>query len=348
MSIFIDRELVHKLFVAINFKKTPKEFVFLSITIALISSVCVYCEPRSLDEVRAHYFGVDPLHPSADSALGRYIQETGATSLIRRFLTAPPGSTNPPSELGPERLVVAVSEKSHDALFRYFSESNLLGQMHTPNQSTLNIVFRKQAGSYALVGGRPVRNQNAGSLWFPLIFSDLEAVRLEDYFRLRFYEIGQLINDEADPYGPVNGWGGCTYWFGEIPVGLTRVESYSVAAGPTDSDGSHPRQKSLVPYTRPRNQVTLPPWELPLYRKVWAVPGYQMLSDLLGLSQNDFRGEFANPGWLAYTMSGAVSASRLPVVFRYQVNHQEVIPPDFSIEANPSLVRASHQKIGEK
>jgi hypothetical protein len=98
-----------------------------------------------LKEVQTLVYGSNPLKPSPESLLGRYIQESGAQTVIRKFKQGPGKNT----AFGPNRLVVAVSEKSFEIYQKYFSRAEFLVHVHTPNQGTLLLSHNGKAGSYA-------------------------------------------------------------------------------------------------------------------------------------------------------------------------------------------------------
>jgi hypothetical protein len=146
----------------------------------------------------------------------------------------------------------------------------------------------------------------------------------------------RLVDYEDQPYSARSEWLGCTYWFGNIPLGDTRVAEYAFPAR-NDPEGSHPIVKRLSHYTRSW-AGNMDSTTLNAVRRVWAVPGHQQLADTLGVRTANLRAEFANPGWLAYTLLGSVDTSRVPVVFLIVRDETQPIDPDFATRISPRFV----------
>ncbi len=292
---------------------------------------------KTLDEMKTLTFGSDPLHPDPESLLGRYLSETGATALIRTFLRAPASSTLPPSVPGPEKLVVAVSDRSFTAFSRYFSVEHLLFHYHTPRQDTLNLAYHGRMGAYAN-HNRRIEFGVAGTLLIPILFSEDESRALTHFFNLASVdsiiarEPWNLKSSTGESYAPTDGYAGeCTYWFGNIPVGAQQVSTYE-HANKNDANGTQPFIKNLVEYSSVRRNGRLQPLtrrESEKTHLVWSVPGRQQLGELLGQREAKLRGELANPGWVAYTLLGSVGTDRVPVVFRLVPDHTLPMDPNF-------------------
>lgn len=309
----------------------------IALSIAQAGSQLAISSEKTLEEMRILTYGPDPLHPAPESLLGRYLAETGATTVIRTFLRAPAGSIHPPSVPGPEKLVVAVSDRSFAAFSRYFSAEHLLIHYHTPRQNTLVLAFKGRMGSYAN-HNRAMDFGTVGTLLMPILFSEAESHALTKYFNLASVdslvvrEPWILKNSSGEAYAPYDGYAGqCTYWLGNIPVGAQLSDAYEHASA-TDPDATHPISKRLVDYSlivkngRPQ---TLTRRESEMLHLVWSVPGRQQLGELLGQREAKLRGELANPGWAAYTLLGSVSTDRVPVVFRFVADHTLPIDPTF-------------------
>ncbi len=284
----------------------------------------------TLAETQLLLHGGNPLRPTADSLLGKYLQETGAATVVRTFPRGPaagPGST---ARQGPERLVVAVSEQTMPAFLKYFSGENLLGHLHTPGQGTLYLSFRAKVGSYGSMSGE-MRMPTEGTIMPEILLKTSEAQRAEQFFDLASRN-GSVAQRpwELPNYCATGGYDSCTHWVGNIPVGDRLVTEYKFP-GAIDSYASN----QVPPTTDPRVQP-LRPYENsnPLVHRVWKVPGNEQLADVIGLGPQNLAGRLANPGWVAHSLTGVAPIGRVPVVFYFVGDARAPIAADFALGIN--------------
>lgn len=323
---------------------------------------------RTLAETQELIYGEDPKNPAPESLLGLYLQETGASHLMRRYAR---GAT-PEEGAGAPKLTIALNPAQRKTFLKYFDIPELLMHYHTPGQGTLLIFFNGTKWSYAgsSQSGLSANSFTDEGLLLPFILlSSSEANRMANYI-----ELGMLNGGLAKQpwnlagYCAKGGYNSCTHWFGEIPLGDKKVKSYSFP-GNVDQYASgevrspRPQRQILKPYWNSRNFQTqiqnqsranpahpsLRPsdpgfgdlqnpqrlYEVVerLVRLVWQVPGYQPMGDLLGQEDAKLRAEFANPGYVACVLLGRVKATRVPVVFRAQA--AAALNPDFQTQISP-------------
>jgi hypothetical protein len=277
-----------------------------------------------LAEVRELYVGANPLSPTPDSLVGRYLAESGATSLVRRF-PVEPGS----QQMGPERLVVAVSAESLPLFKKYFTRPT--------HFSVTGHNFVTHNGKVSSHSSRFADFRLPGTAHTPLsatLLKTTEAERMDNYFRLLKETMGtggSWGNPAMQPwrmpgYCATSAYGTCTQWIGNVPVGDRLVTSYRYP-GPVDRYGTRlpndtggPREAPLAPYAG----------GTPLFRRVWKAPaGNEQLAYVLGLGAQNERAELTNPGWVISSLLGPISQERVPVVFVVEPNHRTPIPADF-------------------
>lgn len=270
----------------------------------------------TLPETRELLFGLDPLNPSAESLLGQYLKETGATTSVRSFTDHAGGGQ------GPQRLVVSLSAESTPAFLKFFQRKEWM--------SVINHAWMVHDGQVITHGQAvsPFRAPNSDFNPYPVVvLTPSEGQRMSQYLKLFTRDRMGVVpgdywyNHASAPwnlqgYCARSAWGGCTQHMGNIPIGDTRVIEYTV---PGDQAGGPGLVQRLKPYAS--NDA--------LIKRVWKVPGNQQFAEMLGQQKANLRGEFANPGWLIWTLMGPASAERVPVVFLSRVNHREPIPAVF-------------------
>jgi hypothetical protein len=294
--------------------------------------------------------GGDPLKPSANSLIGRYLEETGAATVLRAFPQA-----NPNGRASPKRLVVAISSATFPKFKELFTERNFLFHTHGPNQGTLYIAHNGKAGSYANLYD-DIREGSAGSVWPLLLMSTNEGERMEQYARL-----GRINGDMAKtpwtlkagskPYCVMAGYNSCTHWIGEIPIGEKRVSAYTFPGNRGDdpySSGTSlhsnpaadaaPRTSPLNPYRIPSGTGLKGIDKKKLERlisRVWKPgEGNELLADVLGLKREHLEGEFANPGWVLNSFTAGATQDRVPVVFLWVDDHAVIGSNRFPLQNN--------------
>jgi hypothetical protein len=304
-----------------------------------------------LEEVGLLVHGGNPLHPSKDSLIGKYINDTGAKTVVRDFPTRPMRATvddsgRPPdlnSKHGPKRLVVAISERSLAVYKKLFSRHNFLVHVHTPDQGTLVVAHNGMAGTFARANNE-MRLNEPGTLMPHILLNSDEGQRTTQYFRLGLAN-SQVAKEPwaLRAYCAEGGYNSCTHWIGNIPIGDRQVAEYSFP-GAIDEHASNslyrgakdkePRIRRLRKYNSTGLQYDMSVVSDfdGLVHRVWAVPGNEQLADVLGIRRQNLNGELANPGFVALSLLGRVDQERIPIVFYVVRNHREEIPRNFELQ----------------
>lgn len=281
---------------------------------------------KTLAQRSIELHGGNPLCPTANSRLGQYLHQSGATTLIHRF------AAGRDAELGPKKLVVAVSSTTFPLFKQMFGETfPILEHLHTPDQGTLIIRWKTQIFTYAQSRG-DWRFPSLGTLGPMILLSSSEVGRLEDYVQLN--RQGPSMFREPDQ---IPGYGyprdayfrSCTAWFGHIPLGdktYNEVISNGSIDQYGDKAGPAPRRGRLRDYPL----SGLPP-ELPvdraLVKKVWNPNLPIRLFDLLEVPGAFQNGNHTNPGWVVLTLTGLVGNERVPFVAYYTADHTQIPLP---------------------
>jgi len=283
----------------------------------------------SLEEVNRMVHGGDPLRPSAESLLGKYIRQTGAARQEVEFpIYHDDGSSSP----GPKRLVVAVSQESLPVFKRLFVREEFLtvtGHAYLSHHGRVN--------ACNLVDGefRMPSSEFTPMPWVQL--GSTEGQRLTQCMRFfkKYSDPGvwgawnsknlQYTSWSLEGDCATGGYMGCTRWIGDLPIGDTRVMEYAFP-GPVDASAvRYYGAAAIAP--RPRVQ-RLAPYEHadPLVHQVWKVPGNMQFAEAIGLKEENLKANFTNPGWLIATLLGPAPIERVPVVFVVRGNHREPFP----------------------
>lgn len=277
-------------------------------------------QPQTLQEAALLIHGGDPLHPTAESLVGKYLAETQAISVIRAF---PKSADATESELGPARLFIAVDEKSFPVFKKYFSEKYLLSHFHEPHQQIMVAAFKDQRGSYARLEDA-YRFTYSGVMVMPLILLPSESERAENYFKLaqmtsRRFDVALypwlLTNGHAETYTAVGNAKSLTDWFLNMPLGDAQDEKR------VEYDRETVSANALA-----KRAPALSAEYFSLLEQVWKAPyAHASLARVLEIDQLNLK----NPGRVAAALLGSASIERLPIVFRF-VNDRKVDPkPDF-------------------
>ncbi len=287
----------------------------------------------TLFETQMMVNGGNALAPTAESWLGKFISETGASTVVRRFETAP-GS----GQWSEERLVVAVDAATAEKWKNTFGNEHFFGQLHTPAQGTLLVTFEGKTASWN-GGGNDFRMPTVGSLVPMLVLSSTEGGRASRYFTYGrdWNSFGRIRNPWNQAEYCVRGaYGSCTHWFGNIPIGDRLVTEYKFPGWvdhdpytPVTERGLHdpaPRIDTLNPYQLAESDEAL--------REILRYPGHEQLSDVMGLTRQQLGAELANPGWVAYSVLGNTSADRLPVVFTFVQDARAPLQANFDLMIN--------------
>ncbi len=301
-------------------------------------------DPYTLQEFRMKLHGPDYLHPSRDSLIGQYLAETKAETVIRSFYRAPEYSAFPPHELGPKRLVVAVSPATFETFKKYFTSKHFFyvlnehgnhasfeGRMSNPGD-----IFHAEVMTHELTFLTGPRGTRIAT---PMILSSSEGDRVHKFFTLssldkdlarypwKIVAKGGVAGIGEKFYSGKGAWAtGCSTWLGNIPMGDELVDEYTFPSG---DDGQEPVRQKLRPcktdgFSDEVRKAVL---------DVWKVPGHKQLGEVLDPGANR-RGEFENAGWTGLTFYGSAPAERVPVIFVFVQDASVGIDPnfEFSIE----------------
>ena len=287
----------------------------------------------TLEESQFMLHGGNPLAPTADSLIGKYLADTGATSGVRTFSTAPQSGVQ-----GDARLVVNVDERTFASWEQYFGNEHLFGQLHTPMQGTLMVTFDGKMASWQGVRG-DVRMPTLDSFSPMIVLSSSEGGRLHRFFTYGtdFTSFTRIRNPWVQgEYCARGAYGSCTHWFGNLPIGDRLVTEYKFPGwidhdpytpvpdrGPNDPA---PRIETLNPYQAAESDEAL--------RDILRYPGHEQLADVIGLTRQHLGAELANPGWTAYAVLGGAPVERVPVVFRFVQNARAPFESNFDLKIN--------------
>lgn len=277
---------------------------------------------RSLEEARRMYIGEKLGEIAPNSLIGKYVKATGAQSRVMRLpITA--GS----SQLGPEKLIVAVSASSFDAFKKILDSENYISIVGH------NAVI-KSPQVYDVWGNKSnVRLPSVGTPLPMLVLKTSEMHRMSRYLDLATSgQFPQWNHELKEPWRISNycepgGFSCCTHWIGNVPIGDTLVSEY-VFPGGEDYVYSNGRY-TVKP--KPQVKAELKEWtaqnaKQKLLTSVWKVPGNMQLSEVIGQKAANGRGEFASPGWVIRTLMGPTKSARVPVVFYVVDDHRAAIP----------------------
>lgn len=277
----------------------------------------------SFEETKELYHGGNPLKPSSDSLIGKYLSETGASTTVKAFPLTPGGT-----ELGPERLVVSVSESAFASYQKYFKRHDslsVIGHAYVIHDGKLSSYIHK---------GVDMRLPSVGNTLPTVLLKTSEADRTTQYLRVMTSMQGGGYSWDSvamqpwklDGYCAVGAYVNCTHWIGNMPIGDRLVDEYSFPGAMDTYAQNHlatndaaPRVAKLAPYKS--DDVLL--------KRVFKVPGHEQFADVIGQHDANMRGDFANPGWVIHTLLGPTSSDRVPVVFLVTPDHKAPIDPKF-------------------
>lgn len=297
---------------------------------------------NSLVETGIMFHGGNPLAPTADSILGKFIAKHTPATVVRKFAH---GGTY--AGVGPDKLVVAVDNSMMADFISMMKDEHLFAHYHTPEQGTLMVLHQDNIVTYSghrftLTEKVNQLNESAyGTLIPTILLSGTESQRMTQFMTaLRDNELMYYAQQPwtLQGYCAHGGYNSCTHWIGNIPIGDEKVTAYTVP-GKVDDYANHslnadpqldklPRTQNLAPYDFPANNQ-LSEAKKELVKRIWKVPGNQQLSYLMGLGKAQERGELANPGWVANVFLSRLKADRSPVVFIFTDNAKTPLAADF-------------------
>lgn len=286
----------------------------------------------------------DNIHAlSPESLIAQYLEESklvlsgsAPATVIRTFPQGPEMQTQ-----GPKKLVVAVDARTFPIYLKYFSRPEFFTHMHYPGQGTLMMAHNGKTLSWTNVSNG-IQLPVANTLMPSIVLSTSEGQRLTLFARLlaQNFEVARhpwnLTGPGGEKYCATGGYNSCTQWVANIPVGDDTVDGFMVP-GKVDQYANisisndpevdkQPRRQNLKPYSSNDYLTNL----------VWKYPRSPMpLWQVLGQERAQAAGEFANPGYVAFTLIGHVSNERVPVIFLMTEDATQPIDPNF-----PHQIRA--------
>lgn len=251
-------------------------------------------------EVLRLFVGPTPDRVMRDSLVGRYLQESGALLQKRAYTETNNAKGN---KTGVERLLVPVSAQTFPIWQKYFSNQNgysVFGHANT--------VF--QGLSYSYAGDKSPLAALSPQTPLPFVLlKTTEGARLERYLEVVVaHSNGGWANEIKRPwqipgYLSQNGnYNCCTHWHGNLPIGDRRVNTVTLPGA-----GDQP----VIVEVREGAQL---PADKPYLNEIWKGPMNEPISSLLGLADNNGRGEFASPGWVIQSLLVSAPIERVPFV----------------------------------
>ncbi|MFZ4715863.1 MAG: hypothetical protein ACOYL6_19225, partial [Bacteriovoracaceae bacterium] len=179
---------------------------------------------KTHEEVAIMFHGGNPMQPSADSILGKFIAKHQAATLRRAFSHGPGYTT-----FGQEKLVVAVDATMIEDLKLLMADEHLFMHHHTPDQGTLFVGHEGRGYHY---GGsfEPAPYMSKGTILPTVFLSSTEAQRMAQYMKgLNNDNTKTLVQKPwlTNTYCAVGGYTSCTHWVGNMPIGDEVVNAYT-------------------------------------------------------------------------------------------------------------------------
>ena len=298
----------------------------------------------------------------ADSLVGRYLTEAKSqgidvTSLENTFSKGPGHEGR-----GGSKLFLSVDTRTSALAKKYFGQNpHLMMHAHDPGQGTLMVYFNNTRRGYSGEHEWPLRWETEIGVnnIFPIIpLSSREVDNFVNYLdlgkmlkaRAKYPWVLKGISTEKDGSEKVSeyciegGYGSCTHWWGEAPIGDTLVSDLTFPGHIGDDPYGHElseadqnqfkdhralRAQPIGNYTHYRTRSTsqLIGYDSRLdrlTRMVWLENGQsheQLWSMVTTEADNSgplSRGEWANPGWVLYTLLSASTQNRVPVVLVFR------------------------------
>jgi hypothetical protein len=281
------------------------------------------------------------------------------------------------SPRGERRLYVAVDARNVKiAQEMFMMNPNLLSHYHTQGQGTLNLMHTGKQITYAQylqpqnAGFTEVRGavHVTGNIAIPMIvLSSTEASRATNYFTLgtitskarskfpwSLQDMSDGVPAEKRPYCRTGAYQSCTHWVGEMAIGDKLVPEYKFPGdnnddGPGAKDPFATDQKlfrtgpvgKYTHFTKPDGRQELIGTDTHmdrLTRIVWTQnQGHEQLWSLLNGEQKLKRGEFANPGWVFYSLIGTTPTERVPVVLLYRPDASQPLTDEIITQYQASV-----------
>jgi hypothetical protein len=321
----------------------------------------------TLEEVQLLVHGGDPLHPTPDSLLGKFLAESGTQTVARSFRVGVPlpGQDAARIPLGPQRLVVGLDAANFPIFEKYFNRPELSWFFGHAQVSQGGKIFSYSKNGEAF-GLPPSINEV-----LPVVLTKTtESQREAEYFQF-------MVKAKATPnwdfnnlatypwripgYCTAGAWEACPQWIANMPIGDQLVDRYTFPGmrpeerhaqavnrlprpeGMSDADynafNAAPRVTPLNDYDVnnpaiqalwPRRHGPMSDYDKRLLRRVWGTSlGHQQFAYAVGLGTQSERQQFVNPGWVIVTLLGKTSVDRSPVVFVRVNDHTQPISPDF-------------------
>jgi hypothetical protein len=296
----------------------------LQINIARTFVICCLFLPLAHAQiVSSPYYGTNPLSPDSNSIVGQYLAETHATSVVKSFPMVYGGTVST------QRLVVTVSENTFPQFEQHFKYRNILFLYHDPYARYLEAAFQDNVGAMARLN-RTLQFSASGTMLFPIVLSDSERQRVEEYFALanevrRDHDVALfpwlLTGRNGIPYSSPGNSESLSEWFPRLPIG----DEFDL-------------QETTNTYSMSQYSSSVQQ----LLSRVWTVPhARQSLAQVLGLRVFRDGRALDTPALIASSMLANMTSTRMPVVFRFVNDHRVAIPADFNLwfdlDFNPNL-----------
>jgi hypothetical protein len=298
-----------------------------------------------LDEANELLHGGNPLRPTPDSRIGKFLAETGAASRAMAFPKGPRSQSK-----GAKRLVVALDSSTEAAYKKHFADILFFTHVHSPQQGTLQVMHELKVGSYARFQN-DFRMPSPGALLPMAVLNSREGQRMAQYARMgQINEANRFAQQpwQLSGYCATGGYSSCTHWVGNIPIGDRMVRAYEFPGYVDDyadalpGETRHSRAPRVQDLRRYNLDLVASNFQGSaadrlrlerLVKRVWKAPeGSEQLADAFGLRAANLAGELANPGYVAYSLIGKASQERVPVVFLTVDDARRAIPASIDLQ----------------
>jgi len=263
-----------------------------------------------------------------DSLLGRYLNEAGAKASYLPFVHKASRKQGE-IERGGRRLVIPIDATTLPIWKKYFTNKQFYSVMGHGNL-IFNGQHLSQTGKMS-----PSEIGMPGTAYTPMplvLLKTTEGLRLENYikaFRVSTTIAGNGLNPRSwdnparAPWNQVPGkdglpymegvghYGCCVHWQGNMPIGDKLVTEITL---PGPGDAGIKVKINPPDYSNPN---------LEHVKNIWTYPLHEPVSSLLGMADNNGRGEFASSGWVIQSLLVDASIERVPIVFMYVQNAKE-------------------------
>lgn len=245
-------------------------------------------------------------------------------------------------------LAEVIGANPHLLLHNHTPEQGTLEMYHQQTKLSYSGSNRDETSLAQLNSWNGDAKPQSGTIWPVIALSSIEASNAKNYFDLGHLEqkyakypwgYRQLKETDFDivdeGYCAHGGYTSCTHWIGEMPIGEKLVSKYSVPGNTNDGHTDDANDRFYANPKKLRTQAigTYNTFLTPegehlvigqvkrvdrLARMVWKEnQGHEQLWSMIGDSraQGLAKGEWANPGWVLYSLLNRTKQERVPVVF---------------------------------